>query len=431
MITPEMVGRMLNTVGEGLAIFACVWLALRCFKPLNSGTRFAVWFSTLAVIVALPFVVHSTAAAVVPSAQKAPLTFSSSWALYFFTAWAAIASMMLVRLSLSLWHIHSLRCGSQKVDVTDLDPELQSAWAEASSRNVELRASDKMRVPAALGFVRPAVIVPTWTLRELPTAELRIILLHELAHIRRWDDWTNLAQKLVKVLFFFHPAVWWIESHLSLEREMACDDVVLAQTTNPKAYARSLLTLAERVGLGKSVALAQAALGRAHQTAQRIRQILDSNRPKATGIWKPAMGLVTAMSALALLAVPYTPRLVSFADHKLAPVPVTTAQFSDEPLPSPTPVAKKTSFIRPFHRKEMEREGASRRPAIAAEAKPLHRTPVAIQAGLKQAPEMVVVMRAVQYDQDGVAVWTLTVWQVSNSKAAQKQLHPEQIANSL
>jgi len=65
-------------------------------------------------------------------------------------------------------------------------------------------------------------------------------LLHEFAHLGRWDDWTNLAQKLVRTIFFFHPAVWWIEKRLSLEREMACDDVVLAETQNPRAYAECL-----------------------------------------------------------------------------------------------------------------------------------------------------------------------------------------------
>ena len=433
MITPEMVGRMLNTVAEGLAISACVWLALRWFKPLNSGTRFAVWFSTLAVIVALPFVAHSNPVAIVVPDQNAALTFSSSWALYFFIAWAAIALFLLARLSVSLWHIRGLRRSSSKVDIATLDPDLQSAWIEGSSRNVELRASDKMRVPSALGFIRPAVVVPTWTLNELPTEELRIILLHELAHLRRWDDWTNLAQKVVKALFFFHPAVWWIESHLSLEREMACDDVVLAQTASPKAYARSLLSLAERVGMGKGIALAQAALGRAHQTSQRIRQILDSSRPKATSIWKPALGLVTAMSAVAVLAVPYTPKLVAFEGHQLSSPPATVAQAVYEPAPTPTPIAKKTAFIRTIRGQQTARVVAVKQPLRKHPTATPQSDAVAVQAALKDAPapKMLFVVRTVQYDESGISVWTLCVWQVPNEKTQHKQLHPELIVNSL
>ena len=74
-----------------------------------------------------------------------------------------------------------------------------------------------------------------------------MILLHENAHLRRWDQWTNLAQKIVTALFFFHPAVWWIENRLTLEREMACDDIVLAQTASPRDYASFLISFAEKI----------------------------------------------------------------------------------------------------------------------------------------------------------------------------------------
>lgn len=420
MITPEFIGRMLNTVAEGLAVSVCVWLAMRWFKPLNSGTRFAVWFSTLLAIVALPFLSQSNA---VPTAYShKQLALPSSWAFYLLIAWATIASVLLARLSLSLWHIAKLRRSSTAIDSASLDPALRTVWIEASSRRVELRVSEKMRVPAAIGFFRPSVIIPTWTLEELPAEELKVILLHELAHLRRWDDWTNLAQKVLKALFFFHPAVWWIEGKLTLEREMACDDLVLAQTTNPRAYAKSLLSLAERVGLGKGIALAQAALGRAHQTTQRIMQILDAGRPKATRVWKPAVGLVTAVSAVAIMAVPYTPNLITFEDHKLdqAQLAVTTAHPAFTAMHA-VPV-KKT--ISPTHQS-----------AVVTQAKGIIRKPTYIQAGMKQAPveapAMLVVMRAVQYDESGISVWTLCVWQVTDSKTAQKQLHPELVVNRL
>jgi len=210
---------------------------------------------------------------------------------------------------------------------------------------------------------------------------------------------------------------------------MACDDVVLAQTTNPKAYAKSLLSLAERVGLGKGIALAQAALGRAHQTSKRIVQILDAGRPKATRVWKPALGLVTAMSAVAIMAVQYTPNLISFDDQKLSPVSQ-SANASVPAVATPVALIKESASIRAIRG---ENAAPKKQTAITAQAKRPNRNPIAMQAGLKQtqAPEMLVVMRTVQYDESGISVWTLCVWQVSNNKAAQKQLHPEQAANSL
>ena len=125
--------------------------------------------------------------------------------------------------------------------------------------------------------MKPLVVIPSWAMRELSAAELNTILLHELAHLRRWDDWTNLAQKVLGALLFFHPAVWWIEKKLALEREMACDDLVLAQDCESRAYAECLVSLAEKSLLRRGFALAQAAVGRMRHMSFRVAQILDEN----------------------------------------------------------------------------------------------------------------------------------------------------------
>ena len=149
----------------------------------------------------------------------------------------------LIRLGFSLWHVYRLRRECREIDGASLASSAEAALAEVLQqvprmRRVKLLVSDEVRVPTALGFFRPAVVLPAWALRDLSADELRVIVLHELAHLRRWDDWTNLAQKFVKALFFFHPAVWWIDSRLALEREeIACDDMVLEQTANARTYA--------------------------------------------------------------------------------------------------------------------------------------------------------------------------------------------------
>src|ERR1043165_4696319 len=106
---------MLNTVAEGLVVSGCVWLALRWFKPLNSGTRFAVWFSTLLAIVALPFLSRTSSVEAVSSSHS-QLALPSSWAIYLLIVWAVVASVLLGRLSISLWHIAKLRRDSIVVD---------------------------------------------------------------------------------------------------------------------------------------------------------------------------------------------------------------------------------------------------------------------------------------------------------------------------
>jgi hypothetical protein len=150
-------------------------------------------------------------------------------------------------------------------------------------------------------------------MRELSPAELNQILLHELAHFRRWDDWTNLAQQIMKAMFFFHPAVWWIDAKIATEREIACDDAVIAETRRPRAYAECLAHLAEKSFVRRSVGLAQAALGHVRQTSARIAQVLDVNRTTLTSqSWGIAASIVGVLALGCGLLYSRTPGLVAF-----------------------------------------------------------------------------------------------------------------------
>jgi len=184
--------------------------------------------------------------------------------------------------------------------------------ALALARGASIRISDHVRVPTAIGFLRPAVLLPKWALEELSPEELRTVLRHEVAHLRRWDDWTNLAQKVIRALLFFHPAVWWVDDRLAIEREMSCDDLVLTESNNPRGYAECLVAVAERCCLRRPVALAQAAVARMKHTAQRIAKILDGRERHATSVWKPAVGALTFFMVVGATAVEHTPQLVGF-----------------------------------------------------------------------------------------------------------------------
>jgi hypothetical protein len=179
-------------------------------------------------------------------------------------------------------------------------------------------------------------VIPRWIMQELSAPELNQILIHELAHLRRWDDWTNLAQQLVRAVFFFHPAVWWMEKRIALEREMACDDAVLKETASPRAYAECLARLAEKSFVRRGVLLAQAAFGKIRQTSLRVAQILNVDRPSDTRSWKPAVSLVAGFAAMCALGISRAPRLVAFQDS--APnhpaVQVIAANISATPVQS-------------------------------------------------------------------------------------------------
>jgi beta-lactamase regulating signal transducer with metallopeptidase domain len=325
--------RIVDCLIEGALIALFAGLVLRLARRRNSGMRFAVWFSALMAIAVLPLLSGAwwSRGASIPAeaiAHRPAIVLPTSWALYLFAGWAAIAGWALLRVGVGLVHLHTLRGSCVSVDPNSLDLGLRETLARnRATRPVALCLSDRVQVPTAIGLVKPAVVIPRWLMKELSPAELNQVLLHELAHLRRWDDWTNLAQKIVKALLFFHPAVWWIENKLSLEREMACDDAVLTETSSPRAYAECLARLAEKSFLRRSAALAQAAVGRMRQTSLRVAQILDANRPAGTRqVWKPAVSLVAGFAIACVICVSRAPMLVGFENgppvHAASPAPV-------------------------------------------------------------------------------------------------------------
>jgi beta-lactamase regulating signal transducer with metallopeptidase domain len=300
----------------GTLLAASVWFLLQLFPKRDSGTNFAVWFSTLLATALLPILsFHSLGKAGASQGPHAVFTVSSSVAWNLFLGWAIIAMVGLVRIVVATRQVRRLRRDSVPVDMESLHVDLRALIEEArKSRPVVVLASERLEVPTAIGFRNAAVILPAWMLENTPAEELKYILLHELAHLRRRDDWTNLAQKLLKALLFFLPSVWWIERRLSLDREMACDDAVLAHSGTPRGYAECLARVAERSFLRRQIALAQAAVGRVRPLTARVTKILDPDRPRATQSWKPAVPVIIVLAGLCALPASFTPELVRFAD---------------------------------------------------------------------------------------------------------------------
>jgi beta-lactamase regulating signal transducer with metallopeptidase domain len=327
------VERLANAVPEGFLIALFAWLLLRILRKQNSGTRFAVWFLALLTIAALPLLAffgkgHLPMSLGLSSGSSRPaISIPSHWALLVFTAWALGALVALMRLGAGLWRLQHLRRSCIPIDAATLDPLVRNtlgalvAHEPSPSRAITVATSEFVRVPSAIGFWNRTIVLPGWALRELPAPDLNVILLHEFAHLRRADDWTNLVQKFVRAIFFFHPAVWWIEKQLSVEREMACDDAVLAETANPHGYATCLVSLLEKSLAhrlankhlsAKHWSMAHAAVHRAQEAALRLAKILDKNRPAATRVWKPALGMIGGFALICLLALPPAPQFVAF-----------------------------------------------------------------------------------------------------------------------
>ena len=469
------VERILNALPEGFLIAFFAWLLLRVLRRQNSGTRFAVWFLALLAVAALPVLGvfgagHTRLAAGMSSgtwgSMRPAINIPARWALFVFLSWALGAGVALVRLTMGLRHLRRLRRSCAAIVAADLDAEVRkTVEAIGMSGSVTVTTSEYVRVPAAIGFWKRTIVLPTWALRELPAGDLNVILLHEFAHLRRWDDWSNLVQKIVRSLFFFHPAVWWIENRLSVEREMACDDAVLAQTANPHGYATCLISLLEKSlahrlssrPLDKRWSLAQAAVHRAREASLRLAQILDTNRPVATRIWKPALGIVGAFSMVCLVALPHAPRFVACdrgllnSDHaystnvsqpslqsSLQPAAVIPASWRTGESSSVERATKVTStkavHARISSRNVIDRFALTRSAAARVNAAPSGDQFVESGSASQEIVpvfQTVVFVEATQYGVAHSSVWQVYVWRVTLVSAVQERAVRVPAVNSI
>jgi beta-lactamase regulating signal transducer with metallopeptidase domain len=425
--------RLLNTSAEGLLVAGVVWALLRLMRRQNSGTRFAIWFSVLLTMVALPFlsgssIVPSQLRSLSPAHLHGQFTLSRPWALGLFGAWAVIACVLLFRVGIGLRQVRRYRRACSELDPAGLDPVVAAVLRDLGSpRGVRLLVSNAAAVPSAVGFFRPAVILPAWLFPQLSADELKLILIHELAHLSRWDDWTNLIQKIIGAVFFFHPAVWWIERHLTLEREMACDDMVLAQSASPRTYASSLILFAEKLRDGRALALAQTLLSRMQQMSPRLEQILDAKRPARATLSRPVLALSFGVLACLLGLASVAPTIVALQAEP-GKNGLAQAQFGLHVTPSPTNSAVARSIVRVSAKNPRP---ARPRPILAAyRPRPLKVSPrvvamsgqlpangpAAVQRTSDQAtppiPETIFFVRTVQMDNSGHASWSLCIWRV-------------------
>jgi len=200
-------------------------------------------------------------------------------------------------------------------------------------RAVELRVSNEVDVPVAVGFRTPTILLPARVVETEALADLDQIAMHEYAHLDRYDDWTNLVQRVVERIFWFNPVLWLLGRQISLEREIACDDWVVAQTGRAHRYATCLWKLVESARLPVKPILAPGALLSPKQITTRIEQLLDSRRnalPRLSPLG--AIALAAFGVALAILQAHGAP-VIAVEDVAPAAAAPAVATISSAPLP--------------------------------------------------------------------------------------------------
>ncbi len=158
----------------------------------------------------------------------------------------ACSGMLLARLVRGTWVAHRLR-----QEVTPIGDDSLLAMLRRQAHQIGLRSlprfawCTKVSIPLVLGVFSPMILLPAAAATGLTQDQLRALITHELAHIRRYDLLVNLVQRLVESMLFFHPAVWYISRRISSEREQACDEMVLGTGCDRLRYADALVRMAE------------------------------------------------------------------------------------------------------------------------------------------------------------------------------------------
>jgi beta-lactamase regulating signal transducer with metallopeptidase domain len=155
----------------------------------------------------------------------------------------------------------------------------QSCQKMGINKKVNLYFSNKINSPITFGHFKPIVLFPTSMLTGLTPIQVEMLLLHELAHIRRADFLVNLIQSLIELVLFYHPLIWWISEQIRISREHCCDDLAIEICQNKFLYAETLTEIQTSIFLHKK-SLAMSVKRNKKTFTYRIQRLFQSDETK-------------------------------------------------------------------------------------------------------------------------------------------------------
>src|SRR6185436_213565 len=187
-------------------------------------------------------------------------------------------------------------------------PSKDAAWLDiiddlkaqlAISRSIRLRIAQRTIPPMTWGILRHVVLLPA-TANEWSVERRRMVLAHELAHVKRHDGVLQMLLQAVCSLHWFNPLVWYAARRLRIERECACDDRVLQLGADSDDYADHLLQVARTINPGGGLSMATVAMAHRSQLETRLLSILDT-RTRRQSVSR--VGTVALLSCVALVTL--------------------------------------------------------------------------------------------------------------------------------
>lgn len=244
-------------------------------------------------------------------------------------------------------------------------------WTSAMGirQQVNIFLSERINIPATIGFLKPVILLPVATVNRLSMEQVESVILHELAHIRRMDYVWNIAGAVIETILFFNPFVYLLTGVQKKERELCCDDFVLGFSRDPHNYASALLEL-EKSRIAGKAQLALASNGQEGQLLTRVKRILNiqSNRLQYRQRFMALLFVTAFFSALAWLQPVQWNR-----EHQLnmaTAIPASQWMLDNKGVPVPTLtdlIREQAHFEKdataPVIKRPVEKERKSEKPA--------------------------------------------------------------------
>ncbi|WP_425396611.1 M56 family metallopeptidase [Aeoliella sp.] len=259
--------------------------------------------------------------------EPAPAASPVRWTAVALAVWLLGALALTSAIVVSEFRVRRLRRACRELLDTEWNRSLNEVTAlHPLMRRIAMLESSAVTVPMTCGTIRPAIVIPPGFTATSP--ERRRILLHELAHVARFDVVLQALGRLACALFWFHPLAWWCLRHMQREREQACDDWVVRSGERATEYADQLVSLAER-NLAQRTLPAAVGIVRGGNLEKRVRAMLSSDCSHA-GVGRVRGMLLVAMCLClcAVVAVVH-PQPLSAAD----PAPPTPDSKEESPEP--------------------------------------------------------------------------------------------------
>ena len=306
-------------------LFALDWLLKRKLRP---AVRYTLWLAVLIKLLLPPSLAVPTSAAwwlrpakaapAVPRPAAVIVTYSTmdrlpapATALPLVVpapiprlTWAAAMFLGAVGVSFGLlsWMLRRWQQVARDARRAAPAPDRLGELLSGRRRPLRLRLTDRPQSPAVCGLFRPVILLPRSLAGQLPPAQLRAVLLHELIHLRRGDVWVNCAQALLQIVYWWHPLLWLANARIRRLREEAVDDAVMvALKDEADTYAPTLLEVA-KLALPRPLASLGLVgiLESCNSLRQRIERLMDFRPPRRAGLTLTSALGVLSFAALAV-----------------------------------------------------------------------------------------------------------------------------------